>query len=170
MGRGARLKIQVSDVETVFGIPDSGVDILGSRLDKSAICKAAIRNLIGCASHEEDACFACERLLQRAHGLKDAQFITAFMIYVMGVLCRSKKTEMFKVDNFWPALKNVTEIGKFNWGEYVLQKVLLACLDANSASRNNAVPSLPPGCLLFLQVRGVTYFFRFLFCDFRNKP
>jgi hypothetical protein len=117
MGRGASLKIQASDVETVFGIPDSGVDILGSRLDNSATCKAAIRNLVGCTSHEEDSYFECEHLLQRAHGLTDAQFITAFMIYVMGVLCGSKKMEMFEVDNFWPALKKVAEIGKFNWGE-----------------------------------------------------
>jgi hypothetical protein len=92
------------------------------------------------------------------------------MIYVMGVLCGSKKMEMFKVDNFWPTLKNVTEIGKFNWGEYVLQEVLLACLDANSASRNKAVPSPLPGCLLFLQVRGVTYFFVFRFVTFIINP
>jgi hypothetical protein len=98
MGRGASLKIQSSDVETVIGIPDSGVGVLGSGLDKSATCKAAIRNLVGCTSDEEDAYFACERLLRRAHGLADAQFITAFMIYVMGVLCGSKTMEMFEVD------------------------------------------------------------------------
>jgi hypothetical protein len=74
------------------------------------------------------------------------------------------------MDNFWPALKNVAEIGKFNWAEYVLQEVWLACLDANSASRNKAVPNPPPVCLLFLQVRGVTYFFHFSFCEFLNKP
>jgi hypothetical protein len=152
-----RLVFNKTDINKVFGIPCDGkrVDdqfctnketipkILTVHLQSSSKNARSIKPSLQIISQKYDAPMTMEQ--------RNA-FKVAFIIYIMSTLFNPGARFDYVSYEYWNAIEDSSNIGNYNWCEYVMEKLLDAAFKLKSELKCNSKFANITGCVLFLQV------------------
>lgn len=152
-----RIAFTKEDVYRVFGIPCNGRSLYENGIPSKAVISKVMACYLGSDVREHRSIKAAQEVIEREYsdGMsveEENSFKAAFVIYVMSTLLSPGAKYDYPSVDYWNALVEPSEIGNYDWSDYVLRKFFDAVVKVKSDLKGSVKSPSITGCTLFLQV------------------
>lgn len=144
-----RIRFTKEDVFRVFGIPCYGRSVFCNGIPSKEVISKVMSCYLGTDVREHRSIKAAQEVIQCDYGQtmsveEQNSFKAAFVIYVMSTLLSPGAKYDYASIDYWNALVEPSDIGKYDWGDYVIRRLFDAVVKVKS-DMNGTVkcPALP---------------------------
>lgn len=151
------------DVHRVFHIPCTGRSVYHKGMPNKEVTSLVLSGFLGINGKENRSIKAAQEVIERDYGNEMSvheqnAFKVAFVIYVVSTLLSPGAKYDYASVDYWNALTNPSDIGNYDWSDYVIKRLFEAVVKVKSDLNSSVkIPSIT-GCTLFLQVRELCVF------------
>nr|CAB3449396.1 unnamed protein product [Digitaria exilis] len=123
-----RIRFTKEDVFRVFGIPCSGRSVFCNGIPSKEVISKVMSCYLGTDVREHQSIKAAQEVIERDYGQtmsveEQNSFKAAFVIYVMSTLLSPGAKYDYASIDYWNALVEPSDIGKYDWGDYVIRRL-----------------------------------------------
>ncbi|KAL6646869.1 hypothetical protein ACP70R_015563 [Stipagrostis hirtigluma subsp. patula] len=157
VGENICLTMLPQHIEQIVGIPCSGSSVADSAFQDAFAKIDFIKRILGNHGDSAQRLEAAQRLLEtelpmNATREQISRFKAAFVIFVMDRFLAPTYSRKHGNSDYWGALVNADDIGKYNWADYVLDHMKDAARTIDWDGLANAQPKRIACCALILQI------------------
>ncbi|CAO2039810.1 unnamed protein product [Urochloa humidicola] len=152
-----KIKFRKDDVGIVFGIPNSGRQVVANPRPKKEVVSLVLCDMIGLKNTRDRTIKSLLHVVRREYGSvmtprECVSFKLAFVIYVMStVLSPGSRFDHVYLD-YVDALVDPDEIRSYDWSDFVFRKLIDAITHMKIGLRSTKKVANITGCSMFLQV------------------
>jgi hypothetical protein len=157
IGQHMSISFTKGDVGHVFGIPSSGKSVLDLTVCSREAKDRVLQTFLGAEFKDHRSIKLVQEVVEREYSVPMTKseadtFRVAFVVFVVSnLLCPSAKYDYASID-YWNAIQDPDAIITYDWGEYVIVRLLEAVSKLKQdVSSNIKFPNIS-GCSIFLQV------------------
>ncbi|TVU23953.1 hypothetical protein EJB05_26344, partial [Eragrostis curvula] len=153
IGEGKRVPFCKEYVGKIFGIPCVGKRVIDRRNARKERKVSLLKTFPGIDVKEQRSIKVIQEILDRVMSkMEEDTFKVAFVVFVMSCLLAPCMKHDYATAEYWDALTDPDEIKLYDWGSYVIQRLVEAVGKLKADILRKVRVSNVTGCSLFLQV------------------